>query len=170
MGCPCDKTLQVAGYWGVAGCSPGQSSLAAVPAGFCHIYAFVIFVGLTPCAPNGLPHRGIQVQSQKSQSLCCTVGIGKEQDVRRLLVSRHIRPTTSVLSADNPTLFLAPASRTLNMMSGDIVALPVRCQDKSATSLTSLASAVPGFVALECRSHTHSLTHPHDCATLPKNR
>ena len=116
MGCPCDKILQVAGYWGVAGCSPGQSSLAAVPAGFCHIYA------------------------------------------------------TSVLSADNPTLFLAPASRTLNMMSGDIVALPVRCQDKSATSLTSLASAVPGFVALACRSHTHSLTHPHDFATLPKNR
>ena len=137
MGCPCDN------YWGVAGCSPGQSSLAAVLAGFCYIYAFVIFVGLTPCALNGLPHRGIQVQSRKSQSLCCTVGIGNEQ---------------------------APASRTLNMMSADIVALPVRCQDKPPTSLTSLASAVPGFVALACRSHTHSLTHPHDFATLPKNR
>ena len=69
MGCPCDKNLQVAEYWGVAGRSPGQSSLAAVPAGFCHICAFVIFVGLTPCALNRLPHHGIQVQSQsQSQS------------------------------------------------------------------------------------------------------
>ena len=65
MGCPCDKILQVAEYWGVAGCSPGQSSLAAVPAGFYHIDAFVIYLlGLTPCALNGLPYHGIQVQSQ----------------------------------------------------------------------------------------------------------
>ena len=113
-GMPSNKILQVAGFWGVAGCSPGQAA--------------------------------------------SDVALG------------HIWPTTSVLSADNPTLFLAPASRTLNMMCGDIVALPVRCQDKSATSLTSLASAVPGCVALACRSHTHSPTHPHDFATLPKNR
>ena len=66
MGCPCDKILQVAEHWGVAGCNPGQSSLAAVPAGLCHIYAFEIdLLGLTPCAINGLPHHGIQVQSQK---------------------------------------------------------------------------------------------------------
>ena len=69
MGCPSDKILQVAEHWGVAGCSPGQSSLAAVPAGLCHIYAFVIdLLGLTPCAVNGLPHHGIQVQSQKVKS------------------------------------------------------------------------------------------------------
>ena len=68
MGCPCDKILQVAEYWGVAGCSPGQSSLVAVPAGFYHIYAFVIYLlGLTPDALNGLPYHGIQVQSQKSK-------------------------------------------------------------------------------------------------------
>ena len=63
MECPCDKILQVAEHWGVAGCSPGQRSLAAVPAGFGHIHAFVIcLLGLTPCALNGLPHHGIQVQ------------------------------------------------------------------------------------------------------------
>ena len=68
MGCPCDKILQVAEYWGMAGCSPGQSSLAAVLAGFCHIYAFVIYLlSFTPCALNGLPHHGIQVRSQKSK-------------------------------------------------------------------------------------------------------
>ena len=65
MGCSGDKILQVAEYWGVAGCSPGQSSLAAVPAGFYHIYAFVIYLlGLTPCALNGLPYHGIQVQNK----------------------------------------------------------------------------------------------------------
>ena len=64
MGCPFDKILQVAEYWGV------ESSLAAVPAGFCHIYACVIYLlGLTPCALNGLPHHGIQVPSQKSKFL-----------------------------------------------------------------------------------------------------
>ena len=32
------------------------------------VYAFVIYLlGLTPCALNGLPHHGIQVQSQKSK-------------------------------------------------------------------------------------------------------
>ena len=66
MGRPCHKILQMAEYWGVAGCSPGQRSLAAVPAGFYHIYAFVIYLlGLTPCALNGLPYHGIQVQNQK---------------------------------------------------------------------------------------------------------
>ena len=66
MGCPCDEIVQVAEYWGVAGCSPKQSSLAAVPLGICHIFAFVIYLlGLTPCALNVLPHHGIQVQSQK---------------------------------------------------------------------------------------------------------
>ena len=50
----------------MAGCSPGKSSLAAVPAGFCRIYAFAMYLlSLTPCALNGLPHHGIQVQSQK---------------------------------------------------------------------------------------------------------
>ena len=69
MGCLCDKILQVSDHWVVAGCSPGQSSLAAVPAGLCHIYAFVTFLlGLTPCALNGLPHHCIQVQSQKKKS------------------------------------------------------------------------------------------------------
>ena len=79
MGCPCDKILLVAEYWGVAGCSPGQSSLAAVPAGFYHIYAFVIcLLGLTPCALNGLPYHGIQVQSPKKKKInvfICTLYI-----------------------------------------------------------------------------------------------
>ena len=54
MGCPCDKILQVAEYWGVAGCSPGQSSLAAVPAGFCHIHLCIcnIFVRSHPLCPK----------------------------------------------------------------------------------------------------------------------
>ena len=69
MGCPCDKILQVAEHWRVAGCSPGQSSLAAVPAGFCNIYAYETYLlGLTPCALNGLPHHGIQEQSQKKKN------------------------------------------------------------------------------------------------------
>ena len=68
MGCPCDKILQVAEHWGVAGCSPGQSSLAAEPAGFRHIHAYVIYLlGLTPCALNGLPHRGLQGRSQSQK-------------------------------------------------------------------------------------------------------
>ena len=36
---------------------------------FITFYAFVIYLlGLTPCALNGLPYHGIQVQSQKSKS------------------------------------------------------------------------------------------------------
>ena len=59
----------MAEHWRVAGCSPGQSSLAVVPAGFCNIYAYVIYLsGLTPCALNGLPHHGIQEQGQSSIS------------------------------------------------------------------------------------------------------
>ena len=61
--------MQVAEHWGVAGCNPGQSSLAAVPAGLCHIYAFIIYLlGPTPCALNGLPHHGIQVERESQVS------------------------------------------------------------------------------------------------------
>ena len=50
----------------VADCSPRQCFLAAVPAGFYHLYAYAIFLlGLTPCALNRLPHHDIQAQSQK---------------------------------------------------------------------------------------------------------
>ena len=72
----------------VAGCSPGQSSLAAVPAGLCNIYAYVIYLlGLTPCALNGLTHHGIQEQSQKSKS----------NRVESNLLSVRGRETTKVL-------------------------------------------------------------------------
>ena len=68
MGCPCDKILEVAEHWEVACCSPVPSSLAAVPAGLCRTYTFIIcLLGLTPCALNGLPHHGIQVPSQKKK-------------------------------------------------------------------------------------------------------
>ena len=51
MGCPWVDMLKVAEHWGMAGCSQEQSSLAAVPAGFCHLYAYVTnWLGLTPCA------------------------------------------------------------------------------------------------------------------------
>ena len=70
MGCPGDKILQVAEHWRMAGCSAGQSSLAAVPAGFCHIYAYVIYLlSLTPCTLNALLHHGIQEQSQKMHNI-----------------------------------------------------------------------------------------------------
>ena len=69
MECPCDEILQMAEHWGVAGCSPRQSSLAAVPAGLYQLHAYVRFLlGSTPCALNGLPHHSIQEQSPKKNS------------------------------------------------------------------------------------------------------
>jgi len=56
-------------YGGVAGCGQGQSSLAAI----CRILS-PICLRLTPCALNGLPHHGIQEQSQ-SQSAFAKQGI-----------------------------------------------------------------------------------------------
>ena len=53
---------------GVAGCGPGQSSLAAMSP---------ICLRLTPCALNGLPHHGIQEQSQ-SQSAFAKQGIASK--------------------------------------------------------------------------------------------
>ena len=97
MGCPCDKILQVAEHWRVAGCSPGQSSLAAVPAGFCNIYAYVMYLlGLTPCALNGLPHHGIQEQSQKLDEWTSTFASGHNVKLRFGVPPSSQSPTSSI--------------------------------------------------------------------------
>ena len=54
MGCPSDEILQVAEHWGVAGCSPRQSSLTAVPTGSYHFYTYVIYLlGFIPAPSTG---------------------------------------------------------------------------------------------------------------------
>ena len=51
--------------WSVGSCSPGHNSLVAVHGGYGHFYAYVKVVFFTPCALNGLPHHGVQEQSQE---------------------------------------------------------------------------------------------------------
>ena len=49
-------------------CSPGQSSMAAVHAGFYQFYVYgEKLLGFTPCALTRLPHHGVQEQSIKKK-------------------------------------------------------------------------------------------------------
>ena len=77
MGCLCDTVLQVAKHWGVARCSPGQSCLAAVLAGFCTV---VLTNEAQP--PSHLwTQTGIKLQVKNGSGghkwLGCILGVGK---------------------------------------------------------------------------------------------
>ena len=81
MGCPCDKILQVAEHWGVAGRSPGQSSLAAVSAGFLSYLCICnIFVRSHPLCPKWAAapwHAGAKSKKINLRFLlnpCCSLG------------------------------------------------------------------------------------------------